>query len=136
MKGCKVEFSKGNIVVTNSFTKAAADLGSQEYAYLQKVCSDFPNMKVVQSRHRSGNTRNRNLTYENMEHFIRCLPNCSELLKEFYFLRDDAKVTKSRYARVRKWFEEQFPEYDKNPLFYVKNTVVPLPATKQNDEAA
>ena len=38
------------------------------------------------------------------------------------------EVQHNRYALVRKWFVEQFPEFRKNPLYYFNNTPEVVPA--------
>lgn len=66
----------------------------------------------------------KNLTFDNMEQFINALPNHDELLKSFKFLRYYGSLPlASRYTAVRRWFVAQFPEFRKNPLFYLYNEV-------------
>lgn len=66
----------------------------------------------------------KNLTYENMETFISGLPNAEQYMTAFNFLKDCGSLPlTSRYTAVRRWFVDQFPEFRKNPLFYLYNEV-------------
>lgn len=65
-----------------------------------------------------------------MERFISALPNSEEYQREFEFMRDyAAAVQHNGYSLVREWFVRQFPEFRKNPLFYLNNAPVLLPGT-------
>lgn len=51
---------------------------------------------------------------------------CTEkhYLKPYNFLKNCGSLPlTSRYTAVRKWFVAQFPEFRKNPLFYLYNEV-------------
>ena len=59
-----------------------------------------------------------------MKGFIEGLPNHEELLDAFNFLRYKASLVQTaRYKVVREWFVTQFPEFRKNPLYYLNNNV-------------
>ena len=54
-----------------------------------------------------------------MERFIKSLPQSDELMKVYRFIRYDAGLVQtSCYTAVRRWFEAQFPDFRKNPIFY------------------
>ena len=50
--------------------------------------------------------------------------------KEFEFMRDYASLVQHNgYSLVREWFIKQFPDFRKNPLFYLSNAPTVLPGT-------
>ena len=106
---------------------------------MTKFQKDFPNLKILRKTHRkpkkyhtnSGEEYScnpyKNLTYENMEKFMKSLPEGDskiEIVKAYYFLRFQASsIQTNAYKIVRNWFIQQFPLYRKNPLFYMNNEV-------------
>ena len=66
----------------------------------------------------------KNLKYENMEGFINGLSNSEDYMKPYLFLKNCGSLPlTSRYTAVRRWFVAQFPDFRKNPLFYLYNNV-------------
>ena len=125
------------LVITAAFAKAMQDIESAEYALYSQLMADIPNLEVVRKTHASpkkcvskstGEKFNcnqfKNLTYKNMEGFINGLSNSEDYLKPYNFLKNCGSLPQtSRYTVVRKWFVAQFPEFRKNPLFYLYNEV-------------
>ena len=137
MKGYKIDFTASTITITADFAKKMNDPTSAEYKTISQIKKDFPQMKIINRTHATprkyvskstGETFNcnqfKNLTFDNMEQFIEALPNHDELLKSFKFLKYYGGLPQtSRYPVVRRWFVAQFPEFRKNPLFYLYNEV-------------
>ena len=113
--------------------------------------SDFPNLKIAKRTHKSpskctskatGEKFNcnqfKNLTCDRMEKFIAALPNNEAYKREFEFVRYTASsIQTNGYKQVREWFVAQFPEFRKNPLFYLNNAPEVVDGAKfLNDEAA
>ena len=73
-----------------------------------------------------------------MEKFIAALPNNEAYKREFEFVRYTASsIQTNGYKQVREWFVAQFPEFRKNPLFYLNNAPEVVDGAKfLNDEAA
>ena len=124
------------LVITAAFAKAIQDINSAEYALYTQLMADIPNLEVIRKTHKTptkyqtktGEKFNcnqfKNLTFDNMKAFIAGLPNSEEIMKSYGFLRDCGVLPQtSRYTVVRKWFIAQFPEFRKNPLFYLYNEV-------------
>ena len=66
----------------------------------------------------------KNLKYENMEGFMSVLPRAEEYLAQYNFLKYYAGLVQTNaYTLVRRWFVAQFPEFRKNPIFYLNNDV-------------
>ena len=125
------------ITITAEYAEKMNDPDTTEYRAICQLCADFPAMKIVKRTHRTprkyvskstGEKFNcnqfKNLTYENMETFISGLPNAEQYMTAFNFLKDCGSLPlTSRYTAVRRWFVDQFPEFRKNPLFYLYNEV-------------
>ena len=125
------------LVITAAFAKAMQDIESAEYALYSQLMADIPNLEVIRKTHASpkkcvskstGETfkcnQFKNLTFDNMKTFIEGLPNNKDIKEAYNFLRYCGNLPQtSRYTVVRKWFVAQFPEFRKNPLFYLYNEV-------------
>ena len=127
----KINFASKTLIVTAAFEKAMNDPTSPEYALYIQLQRDIPGLKVSLRTHKSpAKYRNKSgdvsycnpykhLTYENMERFIAALPQRDKLMEVYDYIRYGAGLVQtSCYAAVRRWFEAQFPDFRKNPLFY------------------
>lgn len=133
----KVDFVAKTITITAECAEKMNDPDTTEYRAIRQLCADFPAMKIIKRTHRTprkyvskstGEKFNcnqfKNLTYENMETFISGLPNAEQYMTAFNFLKECGSLPlTSRYTAVRRWFVDQFPEFRKNPLFYLYNEV-------------
>ena len=135
-KAYSVNYIDSTITVNSSFYEKMQDPSSEEYKLIKAIRADYPEMRIVNRTHKtptkyhtkSGETFNcnqfKNLTYKNMEGFINGLPNGADYLTAYNFLKNCGGLPlTSRYTAVRKWFVTQFPEFRKNPLFYLYNEV-------------
>ena len=134
MEKYKINFINHTITITAEFDKKMQDIESAEYALIQKIKADFPQMQIVRKTHRTPSryvnkngeisrcNQFKNLTYDRMEQFMNGLPGKEKYLKEYQYLREHAsKPQRSQYTLVRKWFTAQFPLFRNNPLFYLDN---------------
>ena len=132
----KVDFTSKTLTMTKAFEDKAQDPESKEFAILMNLQNSIPGLIVERKTHatprkytnKQGEKFNcnqfKNLTYDNMEGFINGLPNNEEYLKAYNFIKNCGSLPQtSRYTAVRKWFVAQFPEFRKNPLFYLYNEV-------------
>ena len=148
--GYKIDFAAKTLTITKDFEDKAQNPSSAEFALLMNFQNTIPGLTVVRRTHatprkytnKQGEKFNcnqfKNLKYENMEGFIKGLPKHEELLNAFNFLRYNASLVQTaRYTVVRKWFVAQFPEFRKNPLFYLNNEVKVIdiaPYIQENQE--
>ena len=129
-----IDFTAQTLTLTAAFVDAANNPGSKEYRLLRQFQRDFPNLRIVRKTHNTptryhnsdGTTTARNkrdgLTYERMERFMNALPNGADYIAAYTELRAKANaMCASPYAAVSDWFMEQFPDYRKSPLTYLKN---------------
>lgn len=139
MENYKIDFTTKTITITKAFADKAEDPANEEYELLKKFLNDFPDLKILRKTHKtpkkyttmSGEKTKcnpyKNLTYKNMERFIKALPNGEskdKILEAYEYLRDIAGLIQtSAYKSVSDWFLTQFSEYRKNPLFYLTNEI-------------
>ena len=136
MEKYKFDVVSQTLTVTANFADKMNDPSSDEYKLVIRFQSDFPNLKIAKRTHKSpskctskatGEKFNcnqfKNLTCDRMEKFIAALPNNEAYKREFEFVRYTASsIQTNGYKQVREWFVAQFPEFRKNPLFYLYNT--------------
>ena len=127
------------LTVSAKFAEMMNNPENEEYKLAVKFQEDFPGLQIAKRTHRtpthyttkSGETYNRNqfkdLTYDRMEKFMSVLPQREAYLTEYNTVKAFACAAKDNgYPIVRKWFVEQFPEFRKNPLFYLNNSPLVL----------
>lgn len=136
METYKFDVVSQTLTVTAKFAEMMNDPSSEEYKLVVQFQSDFPNLKIAKRTHKSPRkctskstgeefrcNQFKNLTCDRMEKFIEALPNHDAYLREFKFVRDTAsRIQTNGYKQVREWFVAQFPEFRKNPLFYLHNS--------------
>lgn len=123
------------LTITAKFAKMMNDTQSDEYKLVAKFRNDFPNLTITKKTHKSATNYTtksgekfncnqfKNLTYDRMEKFIKALPKSEGYLREYTFVKDFASaIQHNGYTLVRKWFVAQFPEFRKNPLFYLNHS--------------
>ena len=123
------------LTITAKFAKMMNDPQSDEYKLVQQFRKDFPNLTIAKKTHKSAThyttksgekfncNQFKNLTYDRMEKFIKALPKSESYLWEYTFVKDFASAIQTNgYTLVRKWFVAQFPEFRKNPLFYLSHS--------------
>ena len=123
------------LTITAKFAKMMNDPQSDEYKLVQQFRKDFPNLTIAKKTHKSAThyttksgekfncNQFKNLTFDRMEKFIKALPKSESYLREYTFVKDFASsIQTNGYTLVRKWFVAQFPEFRKNPLFYLSHS--------------
>ena len=137
MKGYTLSLSAKTLTITKAFEDAVSKGEGEAYDLYTKCMREIPGLTVIRKTHATpskyvskstGEKFNcnqfKNLTYDNMEGFINGLPNSEDYLKAYNFIKNCGSLPlTSRYTAVRKWFVAQFPEFRKNPLFYLYNEV-------------
>lgn len=139
MADYKMDFTTKTLTITKAFADKAEDPANEEYELLIKFQKDFPDLKIVRRTHKTPKNyttksgektkcnQYKNLTYKNMELFMNALPkgeSKDKILEAYEYLRNIAgSIQTSAYKTVSDWFMTQFPEYRKNPLFYLTNEI-------------
>ena len=126
---CVFDPITNTLTITKAFADALSNPSSDEYQLYRQIKMDNPTVAVRKRTHKTSSgyvNQYKKLTYENMEAFIELLPKADELMKVYNYLRASANLCASPYKAVRTWFVEQFPLYNRNPLFYLTADVVVL----------
>ena len=131
----RIDFPTMTLIMTADFADQAYNPTTEEYEILTRLKKDFPDLKVERKTHSSPSkyktksgeeyTHNqfKDLTYNRMEKFLSRIPNGAAYQKEYDCVKDFATdLNGNGYPMVRKWFVAQFPEFRKNPLFYLYNS--------------
>lgn len=105
--------------VTKAFMKQASIFGTDEFKLWREYKKEFPNAKMVtKSINKNPNQKTRrNMTFANMEEFIKTQANSKELEEEFKTIKQRSKIQKSPYQYVLSWFEARFEGYDDMEAF-------------------
>ena len=141
--GYQIDFTTKTLTITKEFSDNAQDPASKEFGILMNLQKAIPGLTVIRKTHATprkyvskstGETFNcnqfKNLKYENMEGFINGLSNSEDYMKPYLFLKNCGSLPlTSRYTAVRRWFVAQFPEFRKNPIFYLYNEVKVIETT-------
>ncbi len=131
----RIDFPKMTLTMTADFADRAYDPSTEEYKILTRLKKDFPDLKIERKTHRTPSkyrtkqgeeyTHNqfKDLTYKRMEKFLFRIPNGANYRKEYECVKDFATdLNGNGYALVRKWFVAQFPNFRKDPMFYLSNS--------------
>ena len=123
------------LTITAKFSAMMSNPESEEYKLVMRFRNDFPNLTIAKKTHKSATSYTtksgekfncnqfKNLSYDRMEKFISALPKSEGYLREYLFVKNFASAIQTNgYTLVRKWFVAQFPEFRKNPLFYLNHS--------------
>lgn len=134
MEKYRLDIINKTLTISKGFADAVAAGKGDEYKVYTRLVNQIPGLNVVRKSHRTPSSYTtksgekfscnqfKNLSYENMERFMAALPNNEGYFTEYNFVRNAAAgIQTNGYTLVRKWFVTQFPEFRKNPLFYLYN---------------
>lgn len=153
MEKYTVDFTNKTLTISAKFSEKLQDIDSEEFALYERFAATIPGLTVIRRTHKTPSkyktesgekfacNQFKNLKYKNMENFISALPDNEEYFREYTFIKYYAsKVQTNGYALVRRWFVAQFPEFRKNPLFYLYNRPALIPCddfiSQQEENAA
>lgn len=112
-KGFTIDHLKKEIIVTKAFLARASQLDTQEFDTVQNLMMILSGYKFVKrdSIKKNPNKKTyRNLTYKNMEEYIKLMDG-SSALQEFEKVKKASSIVPSPYAYVKKWFLKNYPDY-------------------------
>ena len=122
------------VQVTKAFARKAQIYGTEEYRIWLEIQKDVPGAKMETKkikRNPEKKTSNKNLTYVNMERYIRTQEGAEEVLKEFEVEKLRSKITHHPYSYMRAWFVAKYPDYAGAGMFAEANE-----ATEDSSSAA
>ena len=110
--GYKVNHVEGEIVITKAFKNKASVQRTPEYKTLLSLKKENPSYSIVcrTATVSSGKVTHKGLTYKRMEDYINMQPNNVVYIAQ-YKAAKEYYDSKSRYAKVKKWFLETFKNY-------------------------
>ena len=124
--------------VTKAFEKKACIFGTEEFKLWREYKKEFPNAKMVtKSINKNPNQKTRrNMTFKNMEEYIKTQPNAKELEEEFKTIKQRSKIQKSPYQYVLSWFEAQFEGFNDLDQFMVQKEAERKAKETENNAAS
>lgn len=120
MSNRKLVVNGNKVTVTKDFMKKASIFGTEEYKLWKEVLADIPKAKMVTKKIKRNADKKtyKNLTYPNIEKFLKLQENSKELLEEFNLERKKSVIQASSYHYIRSWFVSKFPDYHKYKEFF------------------
>lgn len=115
MKGTiRLDHLNKNILITAPFARASMNPENCEYKTLVEIRMLHPDYSVVKRNIKRNPEKEsyRGLTYAYMEHYIMMHDKSGEVMKIYQELRLRALCHTIRYAHIKKWFLEFYPEID------------------------
>ena len=124
--------------VTKAFEKKACIFGTEEFKLWREYKAMFPNAKMVtKSINKNPNQKNRrNMTFKNMEEYIKTQPNAKELEEEFKTIKQRSKIQKSPYQYVLSWFEAKFEGFNDLDQFMIQKEAERKAKEAENNAAS
>lgn len=119
VSGYKIDFTTNTLIVNYKFYAASQQYGTPENKLVKNIQEDFPNLTIAVEKGRNpkkAHSRKR-LSYKNMKLYIETLDNSEKLLDVFETVKAESKVQPSPYKYVVDWFQAQFKDYNKAPIF-------------------
>lgn len=106
-------------LVTKAFEKQARVFNSPEFKLWREYKAMFPEAEMVTKNIKRNTTKRtyKNLTYANMERFLKVQPNGEKLVKELNEKKEAASIEANPYRVVLAWFLKKY-DYDKYMMFF------------------
>ena len=117
-----------NAQVSKIFAKKACIFGTEEFKLWREYKAIFPEAQMIIKEIKKNPDKKtyKNLTYKNIEKFLRLQDNADNLIAAFTKQKELAAIQASPYHAVLDWFLEQFPNYDQSVA------VVKVEVSKEN----
>lgn len=128
-------------LVTKAFEKQARIFNSPEFKLWREYKAMFPEAEMVTKNIKRNTTKRtyKNLTYANMERFLKVQPNGEKLVKELNEKKEAASIEANPYRVVLAWFLKKY-DYDKYMMFFENEEAKKKPeagkAESENTEEA
>lgn len=131
MKNAIIYMNDKEAQVTKAFAKQARIFGTPEYELWKAYRKDFHEAQMITKTIKKNATKRtyKNLTYSNMERFLKHQNNGEALLKEFNIKKEAASIQQNPYRAVLAWFLKTFPDYDDYKAFFAGEDI-------ENEEAS
>lgn len=120
-------------LVSKAFMKKASIFGTDEFKLWREYKVQFPYAKMTTKdikKNPNKKTSTKNMTYQNMETYIRTLDNAEQVMAEFKREIARSKVQANPYRHVLAWFLKKFDGHNSYIDFFASL------AEENSDEAA
>ena len=106
------------IVMSDTFARAAAEPGSNEFIYLMSLRQYCPDYEIITRKARASKKAGKErIPYDKMRNYILCLRNGEQHMNTFERVVLYSKSQKFPYNTVYNWFIRSFPDYGITPEF-------------------
>ena len=110
-KSYKVNYTDKIILITKEFERLAGIVGNDEYKVLRQLIQDYPDFEIQHNTQKSTGTRHSGLTFTTMRNFIKEQDDGDTVIKEFEKKFKEHEGSKGRYAIVKSWYLEKYPQF-------------------------
>ena len=109
--------------VTKDFMKKACVFGTEEFKLWREYLTYYPNAvmatkTIKKNQNKTVNTRN--MSYENMEAYIRAQSNSTDVMIEFKKQIQLSKVQNNPYRAVLAWFMQKYEDVNSYTEYFDK----------------
>ena len=136
-KGLTINIETNEIILSKAFRKKSSVYNSPEYQELQNCRRDNPTFKVIirSIKKAEGKETYKGLTYEYMKNYIKSHANADKNMAEYKELRLLSECHKIRYAVIKNWFLDAYPEVKQYGVKAEEQpTVIQMPEINQTEE--
>lgn len=113
-RNCYYDLTENTIFVSKSFKKKACTPGTPEYTILLNMQKDRPSAKIDTIPTKKKENTYKHLTYDAMKEYVLDeFGKDSIQMKAIEKALADAEKKRIRYAKVKQWFLQNFPNYGK-----------------------
>lgn len=147
----KIDYASKTITLSKSFYEKACNIKNKtEFNEMKTLRTEFPDFTFIVKQIKKNKDKKtyKNLTYENMEAYIKAVEENSDIvLEELKKVKAKACIQTSPYTFVKRWFLKQYPDYmekeeaneetvneEKNTVWKEKDTSIDEVTAEQNTE--
>lgn len=111
--GYTINWMTNTVTMTKAFAKKAGQKGTPEYEILLDARRNgFYLAERPRQQRKACPTR---ISFAKMENYLSCLDHPDQRIEEFHDVMIRGKSTPNQYEFVRKWFLENYRDFDKIP---------------------
>jgi hypothetical protein len=121
----RVNHCSKTIEMTECFQHAAAEFGTDEFAYLMDLRAACPDYAILGAQPtKAARNGRKTVPYAKMRIYLGCLRDAHKHLEMFEKVVSFSRSQASPYRTVLKWFRESFPDYGRDPQFHEEGHLI------------
>ena len=121
----KIDWTNNTITMTKKFAEEANQYGTTAYNLLMDVRSK--GFQVVVRKAAPRKACPSRMTFRQMEIYLSCLTNPDERLAQLHTVMAESKSQTNPYEHVRKWFNQNYPNFTDIPVLDSNNRIIASP---------